>query len=76
MKEVKLVQLSDLAEGAIEFSSTTNKDLARYDKNAAKHRAVVEQRLASLLNQGWQIVGTSGDNMGWAYVILVRERQG
>lgn len=73
MKEVKLVQLSDLAEGVRDWSGTYNKDLSRYEKNATRHRRVVEQRLANLLNQDWQIAGIGGENLGWAYVILVRD---
>ncbi len=63
MKEVKLVALTELVRGA---------SWGR-DHDIQDDRPIVEQRLAELLNEGWQIVGTGGEILAKAFVVLVRE---
>lgn len=75
MKEVKLVNLSDLTpnlywgHGEREFPSSTRKRV-----EAQRGQQEVEQRLAGLLNEGWIITGTGGAQLGTSFVILVRDR--
>jgi len=63
MKEVKLVALTELVKGG-----SWGREL-----NVQDDRLVVEQRLAELLDEGWQITGTGGEILAKAFVILVRE---
>ena len=63
MKEVKLVALTELVKGG-----SWGREL-----NVQDDRLIVEQRLAELLDEGWQIAGTGGEILAKAFVILVRE---
>jgi hypothetical protein len=63
MKEVKLVALTELVRGG-----SWGREL-----NVQDDRPVVEEGLAELLNEGWQIAGTGGEILSKAFVILVRE---
>jgi hypothetical protein len=69
MKEVKLLWLGELAG---KRSGWHNYISASHHFKEA--REAVENRLASLLNKGWQIAGTGGEGLTSAFVILVRER--
>lgn len=67
MKEVKLVTLDELgADVAYWYHNLHDR---RYGEQVKKDRAVVEQRLADLLNEGWQLESVVNSLM-----ILVRER--
>lgn len=65
MKEVKLVNL------VWDTGQVNSVWAAAKERN---ERREVEQYLAGLLNEGWQIAGTGGVNLESAFVILVRER--
>ena len=73
MKEVKLVQLDELTEKSF-WSSNKNAGDKTYREAAQRYRPIVEEQLADLLNEGWQIEGTGGEMLLLAFVILVRER--
>jgi hypothetical protein len=77
VKEVKIVRLDELVESSkwSTYSYIIANDAGPGEKEDSKNfRPEMEQKLASLLNDGWQIKGTGGERLGDAYVILVRER--
>lgn len=73
MKEVKLVKLDELSPKDYWFSNK-NAGGRSVREAAQKNRPIVEERLADLLNEGWQIEGAGGQNLLHAFIILVRER--
>jgi len=82
MKEVKIVKLSELIASSkwsswsyIVANDAGKEGMEDMDERANSDRLEVEQRIADLLNDGWQIEGTGGERLGDAYFILVRECQ-
>lgn len=78
MNEVKLTTLEELVPtGGTYWSSDPRiyrEDQGKRIRSAKVGRAGVEQGLADLLNEGWQIEGVSGDYMSHGFIVLVRDR--
>ena len=70
MQEVKILYLDELENldyWSIDYTRKQPKD------RAIQERAIIEQKLADLLNDGWRVIATGGASLRGAYVILKRE---